>query len=154
MISCETVKHVTYFEDYIIPGSRKNLNLVFPKSCVMKKKKTPKPNLPDSVIINEEDKNKLTGYPLYPANEDIYNVAKKEDTIDPDDMSKRKSLNEKDPDDLNEKDFNDDVSGGDLDVPGADLDDQQKSVGSEDEENDYYSLGGDDHNDLEEDKGE
>ena len=45
------------------------------------------------------------------------------------------------------------MSGDDLDVPGAGLDDQQESVGSEDEENNYYSIGGDNHNDLEEDKG-
>jgi hypothetical protein len=46
-----------------------------------------------------------------------------------------------------------DMSGDDLDVPGSELDDQQESVGSEDEENNYYSLGGDDHNDLDENKG-
>ena len=40
-----------------------------------------------------------------------------------------------------------------LDVPGSELDDQQESVGSEDEENNYYSIGGDDHNDLEENNG-
>ena len=40
--------------------------------------------------------------------------------------------------------------GSDLDVPGAELDDLQESLGSEDEENNYYSLGGDNHNDLEE----
>jgi hypothetical protein len=33
--------------------------------------------------------------------------------------------------------------GSDLDVPGSDLDDAQEEVGSEDEENNYYSLGGD-----------
>ena len=38
-----------------------------------------------------------------------------------------------------------------LDVPGADLDDQAEAIGAEDEENNYYSLGGDDHNDLDED---
>jgi hypothetical protein len=38
----------------------------------------------------------------------------------------------------------------DLDVPGADLDDADEKIGEEDEENNYYSLGGDDHNDLEE----
>ncbi|WP_375560482.1 hypothetical protein ACE193_22765 [Bernardetia sp. OM2101] len=32
-----------------------------------------------------------------------------------------------------------------IDVPGSELDDQQESVGSEDEENNYYSLGGDNH---------
>jgi hypothetical protein len=38
-----------------------------------------------------------------------------------------------------------------LDIPGADLDDANEEIGEEDEENNYYSLGGDDHNDLEED---
>jgi hypothetical protein len=42
-------------------------------------------------------------------------------------------------------------TGADLDA-GSELDDQQENVGSEDEENNYYSLGGDNHNDLEEDK--
>ncbi|MFN3588766.1 MAG: hypothetical protein ACK4UP_05245 [Spirosomataceae bacterium] len=40
--------------------------------------------------------------------------------------------------------------GEELDVPGAELDDQQEDIGSEDEENNYYSLGGDNHLDLEE----
>lgn len=44
-----------------------------------------------------------------------------------------------------------DELGSDLDVPGSELDDQQESVGSEDEENNFYSIGGDNHNDLEED---
>jgi hypothetical protein len=43
--------------------------------------------------------------------------------------------------------------GDDLDVPGAELDDADEMIGEEDEENNYYSLGGDDHNDLEEDNG-
>ena len=43
-----------------------------------------------------------------------------------------------------------DFSGNDLDIPGAELDDEQESVGSEDEENNIYSLGGDNHEDLEE----
>ena len=42
----------------------------------------------------------------------------------------------------------------DLDVPGSELDDDQEAIGEEDEENNYYSLGGEDHNDLEEDKEE
>jgi hypothetical protein len=50
--------------------------------------------------------------------------------------------------------YNDDVTGRDLDVPGSKIDDQQANVGSEDEEKNYYSLGGDDHNDLEEEKGD
>jgi hypothetical protein len=39
-----------------------------------------------------------------------------------------------------------------LDVPGAELDDDDEFVGSEDEENNYYSLGGDAHENLEERK--
>lgn len=37
------------------------------------------------------------------------------------------------------------MSGGDLDVPGSELDDVQERIGSEDEENNYYSLGSDKH---------
>eukprot|EP01030_Chromulinospumella_sphaerica_P012183 gene12183-11973_t len=36
-----------------------------------------------------------------------------------------------------------DVSGSDLDVPGAESDDDNEAIGEEDEENNYYSLGGD-----------
>jgi len=45
------------------------------------------------------------------------------------------------------------VSGDDLDVPGSEDDDTNEEIGEEDEENNYYSLGGDAHEDLEEDKG-
>jgi len=34
----------------------------------------------------------------------------------------------------------------DLDIPGAELDDENEEIGSEDEENNYYSLGGDREN--------
>jgi hypothetical protein len=44
-----------------------------------------------------------------------------------------------------------DFSGEDLDVPGAELDDEMEDIGTEDEENNIYSLGGDNHEDLEED---
>jgi hypothetical protein len=40
----------------------------------------------------------------------------------------------------------------DLDIPGAELDDLNEQIGSEDEENNYYSLGGDNHENLEEDR--
>ena len=45
-----------------------------------------------------------------------------------------------------------DFSGSDLDVPEDDDDKSNNEAGSEDEENKTYSLGGDDHDDLEEDK--
>ena len=40
----------------------------------------------------------------------------------------------------------------DLDVPGSDLDDKEEDLGEEDEENNYYSIGGDRHENLEEDQ--
>lgn len=43
-----------------------------------------------------------------------------------------------------------DFSGNDLDVPGSELDDAEEATGAEDEENNSYSLGGDNHEDLEE----
>ncbi|MGC3946570.1 MAG: hypothetical protein QM762_18935 [Chryseolinea sp.] len=44
-----------------------------------------------------------------------------------------------------------DFSGEDLDVPGAQQDSEEES-GNEDEENKLYSLGGENHEDLEEDR--
>lgn len=40
---------------------------------------------------------------------------------------------------------------GELDMPGTELDDDNEAIGEEDEENNYYSLGGDRHESLEED---
>ena len=86
------------------------------------------------------------GYPVYPASEDIYNRFREEKEINPEDISKIKDFNEKGEDSgNNEKDFHDDKSGTDLDVPGSELDDEQENIGAEDEENNFYSLGGDEH---------
>ena len=106
-------------------------------------------NTPDNVNDN------LREYPLYPESEDIYNKFKKEESIDPEDMSniKNSGRSEKARTDV-EKDSNEGESGNDLDIPGAELDDEQENIGNEDEENNYYSIGGDDHNDLDEDKDE
>lgn len=81
---------------------------------------------------------------IYPPSEDIYQQLKEEKDLNPEDITKKKAPNE--------KDFKYVKTGADLDVPGSELDDQQENVGSEDEENNYYSIGGDNHNDLDEDK--
>lgn len=52
---------------------------------------------------------------------------------------------------LNEGSFKNNLTGTDLDVPGADLDDDDEEIGEEDEENNNYSLGGDNHDDTPED---
>jgi hypothetical protein len=116
------------------------------------KTKGNKTRLPDQLAGNEKENN-LQEYPFYPASEDIYNMCKKEKNINPEDISKSKESNNKSKaGTLNEKDFDDDMSGSDLDIPGSELDDNQENIGNEDEENNYYSLGGDDHNDLDESK--
>lgn len=46
------------------------------------------------------------------------------------------------------------ATGADLDVPGSETDDGNEQVGEEDEENNYYSLGGDRMENLEEDPSE
>ena len=46
---------------------------------------------------------------------------------------------------LNETSFKKNVTGSGLDVPGAENDDEDEEIGEEDEENNEYSLGGDNH---------
>ncbi|MFZ4724077.1 MAG: hypothetical protein ACOYMD_01380 [Paludibacter sp.] len=97
-------------------------------------------------IVRQEGNGKkiiLPGYPSYPESEDIYNQYKEEEEINPEDISKIKENEEMT--ENNQKDFSDDFSGSDLDVPGSELDDNQEEIGSEDEENNLYSMGGDNH---------
>lgn len=74
--------------------------------------------------------------------EDIYN---QDERVSMDEegniINKRKS-------EINEAE--EDLIGADLDIPGADLDDENEIIGEEDEENNYYSLGNDNHDDSEE----
>jgi hypothetical protein len=96
---------------------------------------------------NNED---LPGYKHYPENEDVFQQGMIEKDLDPESRKKKTSAE----DTANEKDFKEDVSGSDLDIPGAELDDEMEEVGSEDEENNFYSLGGDDKESNEEDQGD
>ncbi len=101
------------------------------------------------------DSDSFREYPAYPVSEDIYNRFKKEENIDPEDTSKVKKTDNSDnaPTNIREGSI-DDVLGRNLDVPGSELDDEGENVGNEDEENNYYSIGGDNHNNLDEDKDE
>lgn len=58
---------------------------------------------------------------------------------------RRATLDDKDEDGdlLNEKTSATAISGSDLDIPGADEDNEDEGIGEEDEENNPYSLGGD-----------
>lgn len=99
-------------------------------------------------------------YKPYPRKEDIYNQGEE---ISLDEVKELKNDEESDDreipledfvpeirnristpedDDWNTENFDTDHSGDDLDVPGSELDDEQEDIGEEDEENNYYSLGG------------
>ncbi|TDW47408.1 hypothetical protein EV144_105435 [Flavobacterium sp. 270] len=77
----------------------------------------------------------------YPAQDDIYNQEEKLKDINPENINTEKTIDEKEGE-WNENTFNidkEDLTGEDLDVPGSELDDAQENIGSEDEENNYYS---------------
>jgi hypothetical protein len=78
--------------------------------------------------------------PVYKKEDDIYNQEKEEPLEDDDTPGKTKA---------GERESG---PGDDLDIPGTELDDANEAIGEEDEENNYYSLGGDQHNDLEEER--
>lgn len=88
---------------------------------------------------NEEEE--LLGYPEYSEDEDIYRQGKEEGDIDPENVHRKKEI-------VNEADI-DDESGHGLDIPGSEIDDDLEDIGSEDEENNYYSLSDDHADELE-----
>lgn len=103
----------------------------------------------------KKEKNSIPDSLLYPPSEDIYTQFKKESDIDPENISKNKVPVEiNNVAELNQKNFDEDVSGADLDVPGSELDDNLEDIGIEDEENNHYSIGGDDHSSLDENTGD
>ena len=95
-------------------------------------------NLPESVAKKEKDNNQK-GYPSYDESKDIYEKFEKESEINPADISKNKASNSTNVVRRKALDEKHKVSGKDLDVPGSELDDAQEAIGSEDEENNYYS---------------
>jgi hypothetical protein len=101
---------------------------------------------------NGEKEEKFPGYPHYSGEEDIYARDLEESDLDPEDPSGLKPPNE-DPGTMNEKNFEDAVTGEDLDIPGNEQDEENYGDGPGDEENNYYSLGGDNHENLEENQG-
>lgn len=77
----------------------------------------------------------------YPPQEDIYNKEDKLENINPDSINTENAIDQKEGE-WNENTFNidkEDQPGNDLDIPGSELDDEQENIGSEDEENNYYS---------------
>lgn len=99
----------------------------------------------DREEIKKRDE-KLPGYQSNPPSEDIFNKYDLDENVDPDNP-----FEQKDPLERDTNKFSDDLALGELDVPGSELDDDMEIVGNEDEENNYYSLGSDDNESLEDD---
>jgi hypothetical protein len=104
----------------------------------------------DNLSLNGDRLDLVT---IYPAGQDIYANAEKtsyqlldEETAITEPRFKIREWHE--------EEYKPVLLGGDLDIPASELDDMDEIAGEEDEENNYYSIGGDDHSDLEEDKGE
>lgn len=129
---------------------------------------------------NEEEKKDFPGYPHYPKDEDVMSGEERIDedvdnvrrgeTPAGNQLRRKAAINLPPPDDeiefvegteadvteedLDELDRDGEIDPNfhpdELDVPGAELDDDAEEIGEEDEENNYYSLGGDDKENLEE----
>ncbi len=110
-------------------------------------------NTKKKTISRKGDTEYLPGYPEQPQNEDIYNQEEEEREVSPENPEKLKKKSGKYRK-FNEKDFDDVETGSDLDVPGSQEDEDEDGYGLDDEENDYYSLGGENHEDLEDDWGD
>lgn len=96
----------------------------------------------------EEKRDKtFPGYPVYPPEEDIMNQGEKED-LDVENLTRTDRGRGQKPK-MQERQLPEE--GEDLDIPGSELDNGDEAIGKEDEENNFYSLGGERHEDLEED---
>ncbi|OYU79761.1 MAG: hypothetical protein CFE23_12715 [Flavobacterium sp. BFFFF1] len=104
----------------------------------------------NTIMKNEHTVEKQLVDLHYPPSEDAFNKLAEESEIDPEDVSQNKPDIRISNTQWNEKDFNQDQSGADLDIPGSSSDDANELAGNEDEENNGYSIAGDDHNDLDE----
>lgn len=94
----------------------------------------------DEVVEGAEDE-------LKPAKKNPYDVTGDDlEALGPEDLS----MDMGDDEQLKHRNHTVDFSGKDLDIPGSELDDDSEEIGSEDEENNSYSLGGDNHENLEE----
>jgi hypothetical protein len=99
-------------------------------------------------LAREKEKmDDLPGYPGYSEDDDIYYKGKEERDIDPEDIFGKKETTKHGK--IFSNDSEDDESGNDLDIPGSELDDDLEVIGSEDEENNYYSLSDENSDDQE-----
>lgn len=97
-------------------------------------------NMP-ALQAGKDDETNPQGYPLYPVSEDICNQCKEEVNSNPKDTSGLKEPNG--PGEHTEKNYMGNITAGERDIPGSELDDANKITVSKDGDNNLYSLGGD-----------
>jgi hypothetical protein len=110
----------------------------------------------DSIIddeeINDDDEELVMGNEADVTPEEVTMLRRADEDMPTDDdiRLRRSELDgtDNEGDALNEVTLADEVGGGDLDVSGADADDPMESIGEEDEENNYYSLGSDSNDNM------
>ncbi len=91
---------------------------------------------------NQTDSNEYNDSLITPAEKAMLDEILNSDPLSNDDARLRNAQlhnTDNDGDLLNEKGSADDVSGEDLDIPGAEYDDADEEIGEEDEENNGYS---------------
>lgn len=126
-----------------------------------KKEMTTPPAANPDEIENADDLGIVMGTEADVTNEDIANLGDpnrdfdmdEDEEIFSDGSASAFGATEETVDDLDSKDLRDELNrtGSDLDVSGAELDDANEEIGEEDEENNYYSLGGDRRDNIEDD---
>lgn len=102
-------------------------------------------NLTSAAAMQDQTANASSAKPISDTDDDLKIVPGTEADVNKDDLI---ALAGSDEELRNRKT----VTGEDLDVPGSEDDDANEDIGEEDEENNYYSIGGDSHENLEEDK--
>ncbi len=100
-------------------------------------------------LVTKEKAKAPVGYPLYPPSEDVYSQYEREGSSKIITNDSNRPFDDRLQEDT-QADYDENLPDYDLDIPGSELDNDQEFIGSEDEENNYYSIGGDNHDDLEE----
>jgi hypothetical protein len=121
---------------------KKNYKLTAPESG--------EKNIQKRIVIGFEE-NTFPDYPNYAGSDDIYSHDKEED-LNPEETYKIKKSYKR-AGKKNVKKIIEDATDGYPDVRGNELDELQENERFEDEENNFYSLGGNNYNDLDEYKG-
>jgi hypothetical protein len=120
------------------------------KNCKRPAPESGEKNIQKRIVIGFEE-NTFPDYPNYAGSDDIYYHDKEED-LNPEERYKIKKSYKR-AGKRNGKKIIEDATDSYLDIPGNELDELQENEGSEYEENNLYSLGGNNYNDLDEYKG-